>query len=214
MKKFMAVATAMLITTNIVSAADFSVKYDDYGMTISGEGENVGENVNVTIWDENNELLYVEQQKLEDSTDFEFKVGVEQQNGLKIKVGGSDEYSPFMQLGENIKDYSTYYVSSTGTSNGNGTKENPFNSLNTAYNNASDGDLLYIIGSASWDINTTSEKAVTISGGKVDFSSNNTVNIPFTVIFLFAIFKIININNININGFIKSYKSFPVYKNI
>lgn len=182
MKKIMAVATAMmLVTANVAGAADFLVKYDDYGMTISGECENVGENVNVTVWNENNELLYVEQKKLEDSTDFEFKVGVEKQNGLKIKVGGSDEYSPFMQFGERLKDYSTYYVSANGSSNGNGTKENPFNSLKTAYSKVSDGDLLYVVGSASWDIDATSEKAVTVSGGKVDFTQNGAVNIPLTI---------------------------------
>ena len=181
MKKIIALTTAMMLASNVVIAADFSVKYDDFGMTINGECENVGENVNVTIWDKDNELLYVEQQKLENSTDFEFKVGVEQQNGLKIKVGGSDEYSPFMQLGEEMKDYSTYYVSTQGSADGDGTKENPFNSLNAAYDSASDGDVIYIIGTASWDIDAASDKAVTVSGGKVDFTNNNTVNIPLTI---------------------------------
>ena len=51
MKKIMAVTAAMMMTSNIAGAADFSVRYDDFGMTINGECENVGENVNVTIWD-------------------------------------------------------------------------------------------------------------------------------------------------------------------
>lgn len=179
-KKF-AVIVAMIILSNTVYAADFSVKYDDFGLTISGETEKTGENVNVTVWDKNNELLYVDQVKCEDSTNFEFKVGVLLQNGLKIKVGGSDEYSPFMQMIDDVKDYNTYYVSSGVSQNGDGTKENPFSSLSSAYNAASAGDMLYILGDAQWDIDAESEKAISISGGKLIFSDNNTVNTPLAI---------------------------------
>ncbi len=179
MKKLSVIIASMIFAMNTVNAADFSVSYEDDGITIAGETENVGDLVNVTVWDKNNELLYVDQTSLESSTQFQFKAGVEPQNGLKIKVGGSDEYSPFMQLLNGVHNYDTYYVSSASVSGANGTKDAPYASLQTAYNKAKEGDTIYIIGKVDWDITSTSTKKVTISGGILCFqSSNKTINVP------------------------------------
>ena len=177
MKKLSVIIASMIFAMNTVNAADFSVSYEDEGITIAGETENVGDLVNVTVWDKNNELLYVDQKKCEGTTQFQFKAGVEPQNGLKIKVGGSDEYSPFMHLLKH-NDYNTYYVTN-GSGSGSGTRENPYYSLQTAYNKASDGDMICLLGKVDWNITSTSDKKVTISGGILGFqSSNKTINVP------------------------------------
>ena len=173
------VVASMILAINTANAADFSVSYEDYGITIAGETENIGELINVTVWDKNNELLYVDQTNCENTNQFRFKAGVEPQNGLKIKVGGSDEYSPFMHLLNNVHDYNTYYVTNTSVSGANGTKDAPYASLQTAYNKAKDGDAICILGKVDWDITSTSTKKVTISGGILGFqSSNKTINVP------------------------------------
>lgn len=178
MKKLTSVLmiSALLFQVNAY-ALDFSVKNAQEGIIISGNADNQGDVVTVTVYDKNNNLLYTDQKKCRNGKNFEFNAALDEQNGIKVKVGGED-YSPIMEYAEDKLEHNIYYVYKNAETGGDGSKEKPFSSLSEAYNKAQDGDEISILGEISWDNEIGGEKLIKVTGGTLNFAKNASINCP------------------------------------
>ena len=91
MKKITSIIiTLILVLGNSATAMEFFIKNNDEGIIIEGKADNKKDKVSVTVYDRNNNLVYIDQTRSDSGGNFQFKAGVGDQTGLKIKVGGED----------------------------------------------------------------------------------------------------------------------------
>ncbi len=176
-KRFYAILAAFLAVTVNVHAVEYSVMNATGGIVISGNTDHIGDNVNVTVYDKSNNLLYVDQIKTAETTDFEFRAAVEEQTGLKIKVGGKS-YSPTVKYTEeDEEDLDILYVSNNNLTTQDGSRTNPYSTISDAFLNAEDGDKIFVMDEMDWDSSVNGSKKVVFTGSKLCFS-DNTVILP------------------------------------
>lgn len=176
-KKLLVMMSAFLALTINAQAVDYSVMNATGGIVISGNSEHVGDNVNVTVYDRDDNLLYVDQTKTSGTTEFEFRAAVEEHTGLKIKVGGRS-YSPTIKYTEDDEaDLNIVYVSNNNSENQDGTKLNPYSSISDAFSQAEDGDKIFVMDKMDWDSSISGSKKVIFTGSELKFS-DNTVILP------------------------------------
>jgi hypothetical protein len=174
-KRFLAcIAVFMAMTVN-VQAVDYSIKNATGGVIISGNTESIGDSVNVTVYDRNNNLLYIDQEKTSGTTAFEFRAAVDTQTGLKVKVGGRD-YSPTMQYTEDEESADICYVGYNTSANQDGTIENPYSSIATAFAQVENGGKIFALDEIAWDDSISGNKTVTIMGTGIKFSASTTIS--------------------------------------
>lgn len=158
-------------------ALEFSLKNAEKGIIISGTADDLGDMVTVTVYDKDNNLVYVDQKKCRNEKNFTFRAALDQTEGIKVKVGGQD-YSPILEYGEEKTEYDTYYVYQNAKMGGDGTLDKPFSGLSEAYNAAKDGDKISLLGEILWDSEILGEKTLRISGGRIKFNQNESINFP------------------------------------
>ncbi len=167
---------AFLLQANAY-ALDFSVKNAEQGLVISGQADNLGDMVTVTVYDKNNNLVYVDQKKCRNDKEFTFSAAMDDTVGARVKVGGED-YSPILEYAGEKAAHDTYYVYQNAESGGDGTLDKPFSGLSEAYNAAKDGDKISLLGEILWDSEILGEKTLRISGGRIKFNQNESINFP------------------------------------
>ncbi len=176
MKKITSIIiTLILVLGNSATAMEFFIKNNDEGIIIEGKADNKKDKVSVTVYDRNNNLVYIDQTRSDSDGNFQFKAGVGDQTGLKIKVGGED-YSPVLQYSDGVKNYDVYYIDEYSNNNQQ-TKENTYSTISEAYSYAKDGDEFVILGNAQWDSSLTGDKKVKFTNGTLIFNSGE-INIP------------------------------------
>ncbi len=167
---------AFLLQANAY-ALDFSVKNAEKGIIISGTADDLGDMVTVTVYDKDNNLVYVDQKKCRNDKEFTFNAAMDDTVGAKVKVGGED-YSPILEYAGEKSAHDIYYVYQNAENGGDGTYDKPFSSLGAAYDAAKDGDEISILGEILWDSGISGEKKLKICGGKIKFNQHESINFP------------------------------------
>lgn len=179
-KSLVALLTVFALTTT--AYADFSIGINENGVDVEGTCSSDSGSVTLSIYDNNNDLLYAEQKDLQSTSEFSFKASVPASEKLKVKVGSSEMYSPDMLISDAIPDYNIIYVSQYAAEGGNGTQSAPYRTLSAAYAAAAAGDVIKIVDRISWDISSTFSKKVTITNGELVVNSAfSSINAPITI---------------------------------
>ena len=179
-KRFLACIAAFMAMTVNVQAVDYSIRNATGGIVISGNADHIGDSVNVTVYDKNNNLLYLDQTQTSGTTEFEFRAAIDTQTGLKIKVGGRN-YSPDVKYIDDEESADICYVGDNTSSNQDGTLENPYSSIKSAISQAQNGDKIFVLDEKAWDNSISDSKNVTLMGTSISFSANTTISPAVTL---------------------------------
>ena len=179
-RKFIAMMSAFLAFSLNVQAVDYSIMNATGGIVISGKTDHAGDNVNVTVYDRNDNLLFIDQTKTPSDAKFEFRAAVDEQTGLKIRVGGKS-YSPTVKYTEEEEaDLNIIYVGNNNSTTQDGTRNSPYSSISDAFMYAEDGDKIFVMDEMDWDSSITGSKKVIFTGSKLKFSDNTVISANVT----------------------------------
>lgn len=200
----MILITAMMSSPVIKAGAADNISYniswkENNIMQISGTGNMPGEYISALVYTdmgfETGDVIYADQTVTDNEERFEFKTRINNQRGLKIKIGGLGNETPLEYFSK--KTQKTVYLSDSGLLNANGGLDSPVASLQRAFDLAGENAKIQIIGKY-----TLNEKAkcpadnITICGGELYAEAGASVsgNISFRNI------KISSDNGLNVFG--------------
>ncbi len=167
-KKCIMLLTLFFVLTQSVNA-EFFVSIEEGGIVeITGKSSKRLENVNALILNNDDEIVYLDQGVSDENKNYTFKTQIDEENNLKIKIGGN--FSDFSQ--EKVTD-DVLYVSETGDDNNSGSYKNPLRTLEKAIEYSQDGSKVVLVGAVEIFNNISCpDKKIEITGGILDIADS------------------------------------------
>lgn len=155
------------------SKLEYQITWHDEYVEIAGAGSEVSEEMSISLFDENGDILYADQANTGENNEFLFKANVGEKNIAKIVFGGDKRESTLMDFFKKAED--VIYFSKNGEDEADGASSSPVMNLSRAIELAN--EQVYCLGEAvvGGEIDMLG-KNITVTGDILDFTSEVNFN--------------------------------------
>lgn len=165
-KVIMALLLCIFICKNVSAAGIESIIFEDGRLSITGVSGSE-DAVSIIVSNEQDEIIYIDESDCGKNSEFSFDTKLEQQSGIKIKVGNT--FSDSHVFTDFLSDKNEIYVADGGNDANSGSAMYPLKTLGAAIEKAEENGKIVIEGKIKVNEIAT-DKIITISGGKINVS--------------------------------------------